>query len=333
MGYVVLLAQAVVSHEDARWDPLTLFYSDDAHAATRKQWEALVSDELRGVLDIISKPLCSKPPRSMMDSDSDDFSYPSNFMRVAQDLETDAAAYTGYLNNPVTPDFPEFGEDPNSEVHAMDADNVAPSYGVQGPFSAEINYDTGIPTFPVLDAWRIDEGPNMDTDSDDEGPAVGGAPADVVMGGGSSSDDVATESDSDEGEQDKPKPQSGVDDERASNSSDSEGEDAGEVRAGKGRGGVVKIGGARSCPILFMCRQDLLLTSLPPDTLRHRQALSPAKLTHTPVRRAEEVALSPRSVQAVRDMPTDPFVESSSPISAPNMVRQEAAVICKMEDC
>lgn len=43
----------------------------------------------------------------------------------------------------------------------------------------------------------------------------------------------------------------------------------------------------------------------------------PPTLPHTPVRMAEEVALSPRGAQAVRDMPTDPFAASSSPVGTP----------------
>ena len=86
----------------------------------------------------------------------------------------------------------------------MDQDNVAPSYGVQGPFSAEVNYDTSMPPFPVLDAWRIDEGPSMDTDSDEEGEAGAGAGADAAAAAPAaedSSDEVATDSDSDDGDE------------------------------------------------------------------------------------------------------------------------------------
>lgn len=209
MGYVVLLARAVVTHEDASWDPLTLFYSGDEKKATREAWEALVQDELRALLDIISKPLGSKPPRSMLDSDSDDFAYPSTFSQLVSDQETDAAAYAGYVNNLITPEFPEFGDEADGEeeaVVAADDDNVAPAYGTRGPFAAQTAYDTDMPDFPVLDAWRIapaDGAAKMDTAQDAEGDEeeecrqqAGPAGGDGgVLGYGS---DVTTDSDSED---------------------------------------------------------------------------------------------------------------------------------------
>lgn len=57
MGYVVLIAASILVLEGDPSDPVTLFCSDEASAATREAWNALVASDLRRLVELTGKPL------------------------------------------------------------------------------------------------------------------------------------------------------------------------------------------------------------------------------------------------------------------------------------
>lgn len=204
MGYVILLGRKVHDTSMDKWDPVKLFYSGDERAETRSAWEALVESELLPIFRIMARPLASAPPRSRLDSDSDDFVFPPNFSPHVNP-DTDMTAYVAYVNDAITPEFPDFGEDEDEDAVLADEDDVAPPYGLRGPFAAEMPYDTDVPVFEELENWAITGA------AIDDGPAAAAAAA-------TAAGDAATADEADEADE-------------ADDMDDSDGEEEAEVAA------------------------------------------------------------------------------------------------------
>eukprot|EP00730_Choanoeca_flexa_P003972 TRINITY_DN11555_c3_g1_i2.p1 TRINITY_DN11555_c3_g1~~TRINITY_DN11555_c3_g1_i2.p1 ORF type:complete len:962 (+),score=302.41 TRINITY_DN11555_c3_g1_i2:187-3072(+) len=158
MGYLLIVARRILAWAGSEHDPIAQYHADADQSEVKAAWSSLVEEQLKPAIAVASQPLAGAPPKDGFMSDSDDSDnyllsndthatteysfYANGAPPTASSLAP--GAYADFCQTEFTPAFPDFNATFKGSEESEE--DVAPAYGTDGIYSPGLVFNTDLST-------------------------------------------------------------------------------------------------------------------------------------------------------------------------------------------